>query len=284
MNGKPVISSKSLDRDFDQLLAENPQLQQVLPLMPDAKQNFMQGMVSQIVVDKYVEDNGLDKSDDYKKEYDRLKVSVKRMLNAKYFDKDNTVDIADADIEKFYNERKDTTADFVMSRGGVKAMGVPFAKEDAARAFMGKAKGKDFAKVAKEHGLAGKMRDFKMVNEQSVGMDNAIKNRIVAMKQCPCLEMVKGDDKMFWIVSASEKQNVVYRPLEQVKSGIKQYLENERRMASRDKKINGLKEQYKVAVNTNYFEAPKNSAMAQTEEVQDGAMPAVQPGMATKAA
>ncbi len=253
MDGKAIISTKSLERDFEQLLEENPQLKSVLTYMPDAKYNFLQGMVSQAVVDKYVEEKKIDQSAAYKEDMNRMMRSVRRMLNTKYFGLEHPVAVADADIEKFYNENKDSMPDLMISRGGVKAMGISFDKEDAARAFASKAKGRDFAKAAKEAGMADKVRDFKLVNSQSIGMDNAVKNKVAAMKQFPAVEVIRGDDKAFWVVNATEAQAPTYRPLEQVKSGLKQFIEKEQRMAVLDKEISQLKQKYQVSINDNFF-------------------------------
>lgn len=265
MDGKAIISTKSLERDFEQLLEENPQLKSVLAMMPDAKYNFLQGMVSQAVVDKYVQDSKIDQKAEYQADLNRMMRSVRRMLNTKYFGMEHAVEVTDAEIEKFYAENKDTMPDLMISRGGVKASGISFAKEDAARAFAAKAKGNDFARVAKESGLAGKISDFKMVNGQSLGMDTAVKNRIISMKKFPAVELVKGEDKAYWVVHATEAQEAKYRPLEQVKAGLKQFIEKEKRMAMFDKEITKLKETYKVSINENPFKAPATQVADQTE-------------------
>lgn len=274
MEGKSIISTKSLDAEFAQLLEENPQLKAVLAMMPDAKFNFMQGMVSQAVVDRYVEENKIDEQTEYQQDLSRMMRSVRRMLNTKYFGLKHSVEVADADIQKFYDENKDNMPDLMVSRGGVKAMGLPFTKEEAARECAMKAKGRDMAKVAKEMGMSEKMRDFKLVNSQSLGMDTAVKNRVIAMKKFPAVEVVKGEDKMFWVVSATEAQQAKYRPLEQVKAGLKQYMEKEKRMAIFDTEIGKLKESYKVSVNDSYFKAQAATRMAGNAETDAPAQPA----------
>jgi hypothetical protein len=266
MAGQPIVSAKSLERDFDQLLEENPQLKSVLPLMPDAKYNFLQGMVSQAVVDHYVAENKIDEQEEYKKDLARMERSFKRMLNTKYFGMQHPVEVTDAEIEKFYGENKDTMPDLLLSRGGVKAMGISFSSEEQARAFATKAKGKDFARVAREAGMTDKIRDFKFVNAQSIGMDTAVKNRVVSMTKFPAVEVVKGDDKKAtWVVNATEMQDPKYRPLEQVKAGLKQFIEKEKRMAALDKEITKLKDEYKVVVNEEFFKPQKESQVAEQQ-------------------
>src|SRR5581483_11501449 len=56
MKGQPVITMHSFDKEFEQLIEENPHLKSVLALMPEAKKNFLTGMINQEVVDTWVAD------------------------------------------------------------------------------------------------------------------------------------------------------------------------------------------------------------------------------------
>jgi hypothetical protein len=281
MDGKAIISTASLEKDFEQLLEENPQYKQMLAFMPDAKYNFLQGLISQAIIDRYVADSGLDQKAEYKDELERVLRSMKSMLNTKYFSMEHPVKISDADIEKFYEDNKKTEQAFLTSRGGVKASAVSFDKEDAAKAFAAKVKGHDLAKVAKEAGLSAKVRDLMLVNPQSAGIDEAVKNKIVGITKVPAVEVVKGDDKAFWVVQATEKQNPQYRPLDQqLKVAVRQHLEQERRKDVVMKEINKLKEKYAVVINEEYF---KKSQQVASEK--DAAVDAQQaPQMAQQAA
>lgn len=264
MNGKRIISDKSLDRDFEQLLQENPQLRQVLTFMPDAKKNFLQGMVSQNVVDQYVADNKIDQQDDYQNELNRMTRSVKRMLNTKYFTQAYTVKVTDEEAKKYYEENKANMPDLMVSRGGFKTEGVSFAKEADAQAFLAKTQGKCcFQKMAKEAGL--KVQDFKMVNAETVGVSPVLRNAIAAFDKAPKVEMVKADGKV-WVVNAYEKVESQFRPYEQVAAGLKQYVEKERSMAKMDKEITQLKEHYQVVVNEDSLKAKQ-----QAHDVADAA-------------
>jgi len=287
MSGQSIISDQSLERDFEQLLEENPQLKSVLPLMPDAKYNFLQGMISQAVVDKYVVDNSVDQQSEYKQELARMMRSVKRMLNTKYFGLAHPIEITDAEISKFYEDNKNTMPDLLVSRGGVKAEGVSFTSVAAAKAFAAKADSKNFAKVAKEDGLSDNMRDFNLVNSQSLGMHATLRNKIASMKKFPAVQTVKVDDKTFWVVNATESQDATYRPFEQVKSGLKQFVEKEKRMAMFDKEISHLKDEYKVEVNEGFFKAQQEkerlARQQQQQQVGSAKKPASKMAQTTKA-
>ncbi len=266
MGGAPIISSKSFERDFAALIEENPQLKSILPLMPDAPYNFLQGMVSQEVVDKYIAENKIDETPEYQKDIERGVRTITRITNKKHFDQKFPAKVSDAEVQKFYDENKESIPELLLSRGGVKSSGVSFNNEADAKAFAAKAKGKDFAKVAREANVTDKIRDFKFVTAQSVGIDKAVQNRIIATKHVPATEVIKGDDKAFWVVNMTEIQQAKYRPFEQIKAGLKQHLEKEKQMAEEDKEINQLKEKYGVVINEEYFKKQKGAQAESKEE------------------
>ena len=251
IKGKAVVTAQSFENEFDQLLNENPQLKSILPMMPDAKKNFLMGMVNQEVVDFWVAENKVNEKQDYKKEYDRMMHQVKRMLNTKYFGQEHPVQVGDAELQEYYEKNKDTMPDLLISRGGVKVVGVSFDKEDDAKAFLAKVnatKG-DVKKAADDAKFSKNFRDFKIVNKQSVGIDAALRDKVVELKKVPTTELVKVGDKSFWVVRATEKEEVKYRPFDQVKPGLEQYVAREKRMEAFEKQINKLKQEYNVVVN-----------------------------------
>jgi hypothetical protein len=166
----------------------------------------------------------------------------------------------------------------MISRGGVQASGVSFDKEASAKAFFDKAKGvKDFAKVAKEAGLSDKVRDFKLVNAQSVGIDPVLRNKIVAATKFPSVEMLKAGEQ-YWVLQVTSKEEAKYRPFEQVKAEIEREVEKQKRMEVFEQHINKLKTEYKVVENDAYFKAKQQAQPQQkagqpmpemSEEIQD---------------
>ena len=76
----------------------------------------------------------------------------------------HTPKVTEAEMKAFYDQNKENMPEAVMSRGGVNAVGVSFATEADAKAFLEKAKGKgaNLEKVAKDAGLGDKYRDFKI--------------------------------------------------------------------------------------------------------------------------
>lgn len=253
MDGVCIITADSLDRDFNQLLEEQPQLKSVLPLMPNAKENFLQSLVSQAVVDRYVQENKIDKSAEYQKDYDYMVRSIKRMLNTKHFSATDLIEVTDAEVKLYYENNKTKMPDLLVSNGGIKAVGISFETEEAAKNFATALKTKEFTQVAKEQKLDGKIHDFKLIHEQSIGVHAKIKDKVLALSTFPATEVIKTEDKTFWVVRATEKQEPKYLPLEQIHAGLKQYIEKERRMEILDKKITQLKKEYNVTINEHFF-------------------------------
>lgn len=267
MDGKVVITTDSFEKEFDQLIEENPHLKSVLAIMPDAKKNFLQGMINQEVVDKWVAQNKVDQKEEYQKELNRMMRSVKRMLNTKYFGLEHPVDINENEVVEFYEKNKESMPDLVISRGGVKAAGVSFESEAEAKAFMDRAKAQfrgDVAKAAQASNVKT-FRDFKMVNSQSLGMDVTLRDQIVAIEKVPATELIKVSDNSFWVVSATAKEESKYRPFEQVKAGLEQYVAKEKRMEMFDKEIAKLKDEYKVSVNEEALAPKQEQAVADAQ-------------------
>lgn len=268
MSGDVVITTKSFEAEFQQLLEENPHLKSVLAMMPDAKKNFLMGMVNQQVVDKWVAANKVDQKEEYAKELERMMRSVKRMLNTKYFGLEHPVQVGDAEVTEFYNKNKDSMPDLIVSRGGVKAVGVSFEKEAEAKAFVGKVRElKDISKAANVAHVSKHLRDFKLVNAQSLGIDAVLRDKIVSLEKVPCIELVKVSDKSFWVVSATAKEESQYRPLEQVKAGLEQYVAKEKRMEMFDKEITKLKTEYNVVINEEALKAEEATLVADAAPV-----------------
>ncbi len=277
--GKPLITATRLEKEKKDLIESNPQLKAMISYM-DSRQfdrNLTEGLVNQEVVDRYVADNNINQTPEYKQEYERMMKSVRQMLNTKHFSQAFNVAISDADIQKFYDEHKTDMPNIVVSRGGVKAMGVMFESEAAAKEFMNKASGKEFKKVAKEAGLADKVKDFNLVNDQSLGMEPAVREKIVAMKKFPSVDMVKARDKAFWVVTATGKEEPKYREFEQVKAELAEHMKRERRMEVFEAEIQKLKAKYQIAINEEYFKEPAaQPAETMAESAEAKAEPTMQ--------
>jgi hypothetical protein len=272
-DGRPAITVDSLKEEKEKLLKSNPQLKMMMAFM-DEKQldrNLAEGLMNQLIVDKYVEDNNIASTADYQSELEEGYRAIKRMINTKYFSQIFPVTISDTDVKKFYDENKDVMPNLLLSKGGVKAMGISFDKEADAQAFTTKVKEKkgDIQAAAKESGSADKVKDFKLVNDQSLGVDEGVRAKITAMKTFPSTEMVKATDGTFWVVVGSGKEEQKYRPYEQVKEDLKQYLEKEKRAERFEQEIDRLKKEYNVAFKEDYF-GPAQADEDQMPDLEGG--------------
>lgn len=266
MDGKPVITESMLQEKFNQVLEDNPQLKAILPLMPNAKQDLLNAMVSEAIINKYAAQKGIENNPQYQKELACMIESVKSMLKSKYFAVDHPVTVSDAEVKKFYEENKAAMPDLLLSHGGVKAVGIVFDNEADAKAFAEKAKA-GFSKAAADANLKDKITDFKFVNNQSLGIDAALRCKIAAVKKTPAIEVVKDSSGKFWVVHATEVESAKYRPFEQVQAGIKQYVEKEKRVDDLKNQINKLKKEYNVVVNEDYFKKQEEPAAGDQSEL-----------------
>lgn len=266
MDGKPVITESMLQEKFNQVLEDNPQLKAILPLMPTAKQDLLNAMVSEAIINKYAAEKGIENNPQYQKELACMIESVKSMLKSKYFAVDHPVNVTEAEVKKFYEENKAAMPDLLLSHGGVKAVGISFDKEADAKAFAEKAKA-GFSKAAADSNLKDKITDFKFVNNQSLGIDAALRGKIAAIKKTPVVEVIKDGTGKFWVVHATEIESAKYRPFEQVQAGIKQFVEKEKRVEDLKNQINKLKQKYNVVVNEDYFKKQEEQPAGDQSEL-----------------
>jgi hypothetical protein len=263
MNGEPLVTQQDLDREFEILLNDNPQLKQVLPFIPEAKTNLLEGLTKQAIVDRYVEENNIDKQVEYQQELDKTLTSVRRMLNTKYIQNELDVNISDKDVRTFYDTNKETMPDLLISRGGIQTKGISFDTEQSAQDFLNRAKNLGFEKAAEQNNLTKKIQDFKFVNEQSLGINDNLKKAILKITSVPTIRMYKVDDKTFWIYFASNKKDPEYRPFDQIKPALTQFVEREKKMEKFNEKVDALKEEYNVVINEKALEALKQKSASQ---------------------
>jgi len=251
MGGKPVLTLKEFEERFEQLLAGQPQLRAMLQYMPDLKVDVAKSLVSQSVIDKYVEESGLDKQTEYKNDLEQARNQAQKIVNVKHFRNACVKPVTADDVKKYYDEHKDEHPELLLSRGGVPAVGVSFEKEADAKAFLAKVAGKnaeEFKKIAEADKLGAKVRNFGFVNAQSLGMDTALRDKIVAFKK-PATEMIKVNDKTFWVANVGAKEETKYRPFDEVKAGLEKFLANRKMEEAMEQKLEELKGKYGVKIN-----------------------------------
>lgn len=266
--GVPLVTSSSLQVEKEKLLKTNPQLKMMIEAMDERQldRSLSEGLMNQAIVDRYIEEKEIDKKQDYQAELQEGYKAVERMINTKFFSQALPIQVTDAEVKDFYEKNKNVVPDLLISRGGTEAMGMMFDDEKMANDFLRETKEqKNLQKAAQKMGLTDKVKDFKVVNEQSIGIEAPLREKIVNMKTTPGTELLKVDDK-FWVVYTSKKNEPKYRPLGQVKDNIKQFLEKEKRSEKFDEEMTKLKKEYKVVVNEAYFKSEEPAEVTANQQ------------------
>jgi len=271
IDGKPLMTAGEFEKQFKNFIEKHP-YGAMFAQMEGVDRKIFDGLLGQKVMTRWVEEQGIDKTPEYKEYLDQLV----QMLNARFFQMKHPVTVTDAEIKAFYDQNKENMPEAVLSRGGVNASGVQFAKEADAKAFLEKAKGKgSLDKVAKEANLNDKFRDFKLVNAASLAVDAGLRDKIVAVKKFPTLEVFKASDNSFWVILVTGKEDQKYRGYEELKAAIEQRLSAQKQEQAMEKAMEQLKKDYKVEVVEEYF--TKKNAGAPKEIENDEQLEMVMP-------
>lgn len=279
MGGKSVLTVKEFEERFEQLLQAQPQLRAMLQYMPDLKIDVAKSLVSQSVISEWVKQNNIDSQDKYKQDLAQAEVQAKNIVNVKYFRDACVKPVTESDVKSYYNEHKDEHPELLLSRGGVPATGVSFEKEADAKAFLAKVTGKnadDLKKIAEADKIGSKVRNFGFVNAQSLGMDAALRDKVIALKKAG-IELIKINDKSFWVVHVGAKQETKYRPFEEVKAGLEKFLASRKMEEAMEQKLDELKGKYDVKINEDVLKAKTAEEPAQTAQAEQAPTDAQRP-------
>jgi hypothetical protein len=270
MEGQPVITLNDFEKKFDDFVDKN-RLRPLIQFMPDAKDKFLDGLISQKLIDREIRSLGIDKKGEYKQEFAQIVEAAEQMLNTKYWAELHPVQVSDAEMKRFYDEHKDQLPEVLISRGGVATVGINFANEAEAKAFYDKVKANPatFTEAAKTAKLDGKIQNFELVDETNMTVDPKLREKIVLYERFPTVEMIKVSDNACWVVYAKEKKKAECRPYDQVKSTVEQYVMREKRMQEFEKEINSLRDKYQIVVDKTQFSRGDNGAVPQLPEMTD---------------
>lgn len=272
LNGKPVITEKSLQKVIDELVEMQPQYKVMMQMMDrkQIEQNIVDGLEKQKIIDEWVKVNHVQDTPEYQAKLNRVIEMATQMVNAEQFTKNIKVNVSENEIKDFYDNNKDVMPQLILSRGGLFTVGVEFDNEADAQAFLTKAKaefGGDLKKAADKLGKADRFKDFKLVNILTVGVDPALRQKLHEIKKVPTTEVVKLSKDKVWVIKATEKEEPKYRPLDQIKGDLKAFLEKEKIQDRMNEEIAKLKKEYNVQVNQEYFK-PEEKEAAESEVAQ----------------
>jgi len=191
MRGVPIITTGSIENEKEKLFKANPQIRQAIAFMDpkEVDRNILEGLVSQKLIDEYITSHKINEMEDYKETLNALCEERRQFLNLTRFSERNPVTVSEAEIRNFYETNKDKQ--LRISQGGIAAVGIEFADGATARAFAARVKTSPggFKKVAQDDELNAKIKDFKLVNNQSVGIDEQLRDKIAAIKTVPSTEI-----------------------------------------------------------------------------------------------
>lgn len=260
MKGTPVITTDSLERYKENFFKADPQMKQALALV-DSKEldrNILDGLIGDTIITEYITSNKINETAAYKAKLQDLFNLMERNLNVEFFRERKAVAVSESEVRAFYDANKDKIQGLTISQGGIAAAGIEFADGAAAHAFASKAKTTPggFKKVAQDDGLTPKIRDFKLVNNQSIGIDEQLRSKITAIKTIPSIEVFDVNGK-FWVVNVTAKEEPKYVPYEQIRDRLKEQLEHNRSVEVLLKEVEALRKEYEIEVNEDYFKAPE---------------------------
>lgn len=265
MKGAPAITTDSLEKEREKLIKANPQIRQAMAFI-DAKEldrNILNGLIEQRIIDEYIVANKINETAAYRAELQDLYESMERLLNAKIFSERNPATVSEAEIKSFYDTNKDKS--LRISQGGVVATGLEFKDGATARAFAARAKNIGLKKVAQDDGLLEKVKDFKVVNKQSIGIDEQLRDKIAAITTVPTTEVFEINGS-YWVISATAKEEPKYVAYDQIKDRIREQLEQQKRMEANTKDIERLKKEYGVEINEDYFKTEETPEMSENAQ------------------
>lgn len=284
-----VVSGEEFKDEFNQLLEEKPQIKSMLPMMPNLEKDFARGLGNQEVVSRFIEDKKIDQKPEYLARKAKMEKAITQILNAEFFAQAfESSKLSDADVKKFYEDNKDSMQGIMISRGGINTLGVSFEKKAEADAFLQKAKaagrGLNLERLAKESGLGSKVRDFKLVHDQSFGVDPVLRTKILALKNVPAVDFVAVNDKSFWVIQATSKEATKYRPFEEIKEDIKNIAEQTEKGKQLQQELEKLTKTYGLELNETFFSKEGDKVGAQMQTADNGQVSAEQLAAAAQAA
>lgn len=253
INGMPRITVRDFEDYLKTVLEAQPQLKQLLAMMPGAEYELFNNRAREEAIQEYIVRNGIDKTPNYQRD---LKIIIdfgERQLAYKHFQDAHPVTVTAVEVRKYYDDNKKSIPDLALSRGGINAQGAEFATAAEADAFVAKLQDPavNFEKAAKE--AKGIFKEFKQVNDQSFDVETPLREKIVGMKKVPSVETFAIGGKT-WVIKAVTKNEPEYVPFEQIKDRIEAFIKQNKLNDLLIAEIEKLKTEYKFVENKEYFD------------------------------
>lgn len=251
MQGKSVMTADMFENDFKDFLEKNPQMRQLLAIMPDMREKYFEGVVAKEIVKRFVEENRLAKTPEYEADMRQWMETGRQMYDAQHFANQFPISVNASDVKRFYDENKDSMPELLISHGGVQTVAVQFDNEKRAQEFLDAVseKNDNFEEYIEEKGLSDQRRDLRLVNDSSVGVDTILRQAILEVTKFPTIKLVKVGDQDFWVIHPTAKEEKKHRPFVEVAEGLKEMLTKEKQVERIQTEIDKLKGDYEVVVN-----------------------------------
>lgn len=274
IDGVPVVTKNKLDEQKKLLFDQNPQYKSFAEMIGHDvfDKQLTEALASRALYGRWCLENRIVEKEEYKQECARAMESVEDMLNTKYFSEHLNANATEKDVKEFYDKNKDLFPGIRASAGGVKATGVAFDSEKAAQDFLAKAKENrgDLKKTAQQAAIGDdRAKDWGLVRQDSTGLNEVVKNKIVEAKLFPSIELVKVNDNDVWVISLVSKEEPKYKSLDEIKPQVKKAAEEQKLTEAFEKATQKYRDEYKLQLSEEYFkQEPTQVAPAQSSVSQ----------------
>ena len=250
----PVVTMSDIERYKAQLIAENPQIEEMLKEFPEVNKNIGEILLQQFLVDTSVENSSISKSPGYKEDKENAIRMAVSAVNNKYFSEEISAEISlsDKELEKYYEAKKATIPGVQKERGGTKTIGVSFKTEKEAQNFAKKVGSSDLSQIATKDKLT--VKDFGMLSATwSMNVDENVLAFALSATKFPQTTTLQDIDGNWWVIQAASKKIDTYYPFKEVKEAVAERALQEQIATEVTEKLTDLKKQYKVRINEAFF-------------------------------
>ena len=261
IDGKPAITEVDFNKHLTQMLQVNPYFRgaSIDSLPSPLKRKFFDELIKQELIIAWAEKNDIDQDVEFIKSFEEMKKLVKRSLLVQRFETKlfEDINVSEKDVKDHFNKNKDK---FIKEPGGTLVEGIAFDDDTSATAFYNKVKGKEaeFKKLAKSTDKDA-FTDFGRVEEKQVGpgvsIPAQIKEKALSLTNLPAVVRVQADGKI-WVICASDKKAAKYFDFAEVKGQLEGMLKNNKFREVLNEKVDGLKGDFTIDINEDYFQGP----------------------------
>ncbi len=274
INGVPALTVEKYEEQLTMAQQANPQIGMLLQMMPNAEKDFIfRGMATAELMKAWAQKEGIDKTEEFKKQRNQLCDAMELQLYMKHFDEAHPINISDSDLAKFYEEQKDLIPALTLSPGGVETIYVRFDSKDKADKFFERVKDVKKSSAFKAAAEENKQKTGDSVISAKSSVGEAIKDVVLGLKKFPSVRLVGADDNSYWVLLATGKSDTKYRDFKtpEIQHGLKKMLTDQRKDKQIEQVVNQLKTEMNVVENHKYFEDKENKKREALEESQKGA-------------